>query len=75
MSQLETLLDVGNVIVEDRPGHALAVSVRVQTDFLVADTEPDVVRLVRIRRDIHELSVQRLRLSEVLDGIDDCPDN
>jgi hypothetical protein len=36
--QLETLLDVVNVPVADRPRHALAVAVGIQTYVLVSDT-------------------------------------
>jgi hypothetical protein len=57
---LETLLDVVNVPVADRPRHALAVAIGIQTDVLVCDIELDVVRLVHGGRYTQELAVQRL---------------
>jgi hypothetical protein len=36
------------------------------------EDEPDVVGLVHVRLDTQEPAVQRIRLSQVLHGIDDC---
>src|SRR6266498_1566247 len=69
--QLQTILDVVDLPEADGPRHTLAVAFGVQTQLLLSDPEPDVVRLVRVRLDPQELAVQRLRLSEILDGNDE----
>jgi hypothetical protein len=67
---LEALVDVVDVPVGERSGHALAVAVGVQADVLAVDLEADVVGLVGDRRDAGELGVQRLGLRQVLDRVD-----
>ena len=44
--RLQALLDVVDVPIGDGPRGPLVVAVRVETDLLVADLEPDVVRLI-----------------------------
>jgi hypothetical protein len=67
----ETLVDVVDVPVADRPRHALAMIVGVPTRLLPLDTEPNVVGLVHGGRDSQECPVQLLRSGEILDRIDD----
>jgi hypothetical protein len=55
----------------DRPRHALAMTMGVQTHLLPLDTEPNVVGLVHGGRDSQECPVQLLRSGEILDLIDD----
>src|ERR687897_3464035 len=54
---LQALLDVVNMPVGERPGHPLAVAVRVQTEILAVDFEADVVGLVRVGLHARELAV------------------
>ena len=67
----ETLVDVVDVPVADRPRHALAMTMGVQTHLLPLDTEPNVVGLVHRGRDSQEYPVQLLRSGEILDRLDD----
>jgi len=69
---LQTLLDIVNLIVTDRTCHSLLVSIGIKTYFLASNPKADILRLILIRLDAQELAVQRLRLSYVFDGIDEC---
>src|SRR5207237_7840083 len=70
--QLESLLDVVDLPVADRPGHALAVAVGIEPELEIAEPESDVVRLVGIRLDAEEPAVQAHRLNRGLDGVGEC---
>src|SRR5689334_1306121 len=59
--------------VADRPGHALAVAVGIETDVLAAHLEADIVGLIRIRLDTQR-TVKLLGLRQIFDGIDDGSD-
>ena len=67
----ERCLDVVDVPIADWPGHPLGVPVRSQTDVLITDVVPDVVRRVHRRRDTQQRSVHRLGAVEILDREDD----
>ena len=67
----QSLLDVLNGPVSEGPCQAPLVAVGVQADFLAADREADVVGFVHVRLCAQKLAVQRFRLRQVSDGIDE----
>src|SRR6266542_5245627 len=49
--RLQAALDVLHRPVADRTRQALLVALRIQPDFVLADAEPNVIRLIHIRLD------------------------
>src|SRR5216684_2709709 len=50
------------------------MAIGIQTYFLVSHPKANIIRLIPIRLYAQKRAVERLRLSQVCDGIDDCSD-
>src|SRR6266567_5819533 len=71
----QTGLYVGDGHVNDRPRHPFALAMGIQPDFLLSHPKAHIIRLIRIRLNPQKRAVERLRLREVADGIDDHSDS
>ncbi len=70
--RLQTRFDVIDCIVRR---HALLMTIRIQTDVLVAHLKPDIVRLVCVRRDAQKLAEHRSGFADILDRVNDGLDS